>query len=80
MTLADDLRAAAGEPKGPPCSTRLLLGRLSIEDRAALMAALEDPMVTTAIIARVLRARGHDTSAHNLQRHRRGDCKCSPTS
>ena len=63
--------------KGPPCTVSALLGRLSADDAAEVVAALADPDVPSAGLWRAMRGRGWDTpTQQTLQRHRRGECSC----
>ena len=58
------------------CSVRILLDLMSTEDRADLETALEDVMIQSTIIARVLERNGHKIKASAIGRHRRGSCAC----
>lgn len=75
MSLADEARAANNR-RGAVCSVRLLLQRSTPEDQAELLEALADAEIQSTALARVLRARGIEIGADNLQRHRKGDCRC----
>lgn len=61
--------------QGPPCSVATVLDQLDAEDRAALLAALDNGTPLTAI-ARALNAVGYRITAHTIGRHRKGDCRC----
>jgi NTP pyrophosphatase (non-canonical NTP hydrolase) len=58
------------------CTVLLLLESMSPEDRADLETALEDVMIQSSIIARVLDRNGHKIKAPAIGRHRRGACAC----
>ena len=58
------------------CSIADLRAQLKGDDLAWLDEQLADDRAQGTWIARVLKANGHDMKAHNLQRHRRGECKC----
>lgn len=73
MTLASE---AARIRRGPPCSIDLLLRTMAPADADELRTAMDDPLVYSTALARVLRKRGHEVGHYALQRHRRGDCSC----
>lgn len=58
------------------CTVKMLLDSMSTEDRADLETALEDVMIQSTIIARVLERNGHKIKATAIGRHRRGACAC----
>jgi hypothetical protein len=64
-------------PKGPACTIRLILASLLDEDRRHLTAALDNPHAPSTMIARALEQMGHPVKATNVQRHRRGECRCA---
>ena len=77
MNLADALAAEhQAYRKGPACSIATCLDALDKSDRAALEAAVADPTVQYALLARALKAIGHPVDAGALSRHRRGECSC----
>lgn len=78
MSLRDQIEAESTIKKGPLCSVALLLTDLDDVDAATLVEALADPKVPATAIDRALLKEGHRMGAHNLQRHRRGDCSCEP--
>lgn len=77
MTLADALQheRTQGLRKGPDCRLCVALRSMSKADLAALTEALADDNLTSAAIARALRAEGHDVSPSIAARHRRGECQ-----
>jgi NTP pyrophosphatase (non-canonical NTP hydrolase) len=58
------------------CSVQILLDSMEPKDRADLETALEDVMIQSTIIARVLDRNGHKLKAPAIGRHRRGACAC----
>lgn len=77
MTLADALQhqREQGVRKGPDCRVCVAMRSMTKADLAALTEALADESLTTAAIARALRAEGHDVSPSIAARHRRGECQ-----
>ncbi len=75
MTVKDEIRELAGD-KGPTCQMGVALAALSPEDRAGVVDAMADPLVTGTGIARWLAKRGIRIRPFTVQRHRRGDCQC----
>lgn len=75
MSLAEAI-AAQRVVKGPSCSISVIRAQLDDEDRAALDAAMARTGTPSSVIARALRANGHDVQHQTVQRHRRGECKC----
>ena len=77
MKLAHKFTQAKTAQKGPPCTVGLLLAFMTADDRAALIAALDDPSIQSRTIWRVLVEEGHEISDTPIGRHRRGMCLCS---
>ena len=77
MSLAERLRSVSKEPKGPPCTIRLLLDGMTKEDAQALTDVLADPTVQSRAIWRALVAEGYEISDSPVTRHRKGICLCS---
>ena len=77
MALAQKFTQAKTAQKGPPCTVGLLLKFMTADDRAALIAALDDPSIQSRTIWRVLVEEGHEISDTPISRHRRGMCLCS---
>ena len=66
-----------GPKKGPVCSVALFLDALGVEERAEVVAAMSDAVVTSSGLVRAMKARGWPTpQAQVIQRHRRGECRC----
>lgn len=63
-------------PKGPTCSVLSLLATVDAETGDLIRAAMNNPYAPSTMIARAVAERGHRISAHVLQRHRRGECRC----
>jgi hypothetical protein len=76
MSLRDSLANVQHVRKGPTCSMKNIIDSLSKEDADALAEALANPNVTGRAITEALRAEGHDTRDHSVNRHRRGLCQC----
>ena len=62
--------------RGGVCQTGALLERLSDADRADLLEALRNPVITSTVIAKTLRSLEHVVSYDSVQRHRRKACAC----
>lgn len=78
MGLGEEIRAAQSERRGgPKCGVARTLESLSDEDRADLIAAMDDPDVMHSTIARVLDGRGFALRDQTVQRHRNGKCACA---
>lgn len=75
MSLADALKSHKSMPKGPRCQMCMLMEKLPESDRVALMNALEDPVFSSAGIARALRSEGYDLGRHSVERHRKKECR-----
>lgn len=75
MSLTDALAAATATLAGT-CPLRLIRDGLTVEDQAALDAAL---LTTTpsAAIAAALTATDHRIAATDVRDHRAGDCPCA---
>ena len=69
--IAAEVRNSA---RGPRCSICALLPTLDKDDRAALLAAFDNPDITSAVITRALRGQGHAVREEGLRRHRKGEC------
>lgn len=75
MGLLDDIMDEKPQ-KSRDCSVAILLNSMSPDDRADLETALEDVMIQSTIIARVLERNGHKIKSPAIGRHRRGACAC----
>jgi hypothetical protein len=64
-------------PRGPECGVSILLGEMKPEQIKAFEAAMGNPHAPSTAIARALNELGYRCSAHVVQRHRRGECRCS---
>lgn len=78
MGLLEEARAESR--RRTVCSVTLLVERLAGEDRADLLAALDEEGVTGEAIAAALRRRGHQIAGQTVARHRAGRCSCGPAS
>lgn len=74
--LLDEIRANVNDTAGRTCAVKLVIETLTPDDHADLVAAFNDPSVTSAAIYRALNHRGSNVSQFSLQRHRRGECRC----
>jgi hypothetical protein len=70
--LEQEMKKARG---GVPCSVCSLIRTIGDDDRAALMAAMENESMFGSAIARALEREGHEVTAAAISRHRRGGCK-----
>ena len=61
---------------GATCSTGKLLAEADPKTRADLQAALNDPNVSNAHLARALSLLGHKVTDGTIRRHRVGECRC----
>lgn len=61
---------------GGTCTIVRIIARLEEDDRAWLLAALDDPDEKSSDIAWTLTNAGHQISPVSLARHRRKDCTC----
>jgi hypothetical protein len=73
MSLADTL---ATRRSNVGCGMRKVLASLPPKDRDALLAALDDPSYSGAVLSRMLREEGVMVSDFTIRRHRRTDCSC----
>lgn len=64
-------------PRGPACTVAVILETADEEIVQLFTAALDNPHAPSTAIAKAIGDRGHRISAHVLQRHRRGECRCS---
>ncbi len=76
MSLRQLLATVQDAKKGPTCSIKTIIDSLSKEDAEALAEAFANPTVSGRAITKALRADGHDTRDHSVNRHRRGLCLC----
>lgn len=70
MGLLEEIRKA----QPAPCRLSTIATNLDAADQAELWQAIADPALSAAVIARVLRARGHSISDDVVLRHRRSEC------
>lgn len=64
-------------PHGPACTVAVILRTADEETAELFTAALANAYAPSSAIAKAMTDRGHKISANVLQRHRRGDCRCS---
>lgn len=63
----------------PKCHVAKVLESLSDEDRADLLAALEQRELRATVIAKVLTNRGYPISEFSIRRHKLQRCQCGST-
>lgn len=63
-------------PSHRRCSVGTYIRTLNLDDRAALIAAMNDKTLSAVAIARAVAAIGMSLSTEVLARHRRRFCKC----
>lgn len=78
MALLDDLASPEYRPPtGPTCTMGILLKQLDKKTVDTLNAAMNNPHAPSTKICQALTDMGHRVSAHVIQRHRRGECRCA---
>ncbi len=78
MSLLDDLADPNYRPHtGPACTIEKILSTVDDKTGALIKAALANPYARSTDIALAVTERGHQLSAHVVQRHRRGACRCA---
>ena len=77
MEELDEFLTLQGGYKGPLCGYQLL--EISDADRPSLDKALAAAKITAKAIQKWCEIRGQNWAVQNIQRHRRGDCKCQKT-
>ena len=78
MALLDDLaNPDYRAPSGPACTVGILLKQLDKKTVDTLTAAMNNPHAPSTRISQALKDMGHPASAHVIQRHRRGECRCA---
>ena len=76
MSLEERL-AAPPTATGRICAVRELLDSItSANEKAALIRALENKAWGHSALTRELKEEGYDISLRQIERHRRGECKC----
>jgi len=81
MSKPGGLLAAISEAQsslrnGSRCGVEILFTQLSEADIADLRQAFDDVNITTTVIGRILRERGHRIGDDSIRRHRRKACSC----
>jgi hypothetical protein len=74
MEDLDEFLTLQGGYKGPLCGYQLL--EVSDADRQSLDKALAAAKITAKAIQKWCELRNQTWGQQNIQRHRRGDCKC----
>jgi hypothetical protein len=64
-------------PRGPECGVSILLTELKPDQAKSLQAAMANPHAPSTAISKAVADLGHRCSSHVIQRHRRGECRCS---
>ena len=60
---------------GARCATCMIVDEASPDDREALLAAMDDPRISNAGMARIFREEGFHVGESAIRRHRKGECK-----
>lgn len=77
-SLLDNLADPNYRPRrGPNCSIALIVSTLDPDTAELFHAAMDNPYAPGTEIAKAMAERGYQMPAHSLQRHRRGECRCS---
>jgi hypothetical protein len=76
-TLNDLANPQYRAPVGPSCTIGILLKELDKDTAASLTAAMQNPHAPATKISQALKDMGKPASAHVIQRHRRGECRCA---
>jgi hypothetical protein len=76
VTIAD--RLAAPPVKQGRCGMGKVLDTISVEDRAAITAAFDNPAFPTSEIHRAVQAEGYPIGYNVLRMHRIRTCCCVP--
>lgn len=71
-----DLLEESRTPRRQECPVASILGRLSEEDRATLLEALDNPDLYHTEITRALNSMGYQLHRHAVSYHRRRICPC----
>ncbi|MFZ5852308.1 MAG: hypothetical protein ACOYY2_13070 [Actinomycetota bacterium] len=72
----DALLAAPVDTQPPRCYVHVRTQRLTEEERAKVLALVDDPSREATWLSRSLRDLGIDLPANSIQRHRRRMCRC----
>lgn len=64
-------------PRGPACTVAVIIATADPETAQLFTAALANAYAPSTAIAKAITDRGHPISANVVQRHRRGECRCS---
>lgn len=64
-------------PTGPQCGIAMLMPALDKKTQDLLKAAMQNAYAPSTAIAQAMSDQGHRVSAHTVQRHRRGECRCA---
>jgi hypothetical protein len=75
MGMFDEIKAEK-VVTGPPCSVKIMIEKMSEQERKDFQLACDDPSIAGSVIARVLNRNGYDIKAQAIQRHTRGECRC----
>jgi hypothetical protein len=63
--------------RGPECGVKLIMQQLDKPTAELLATAFANRSAPSTSICAALRDLGHDVRANAIQRHRRGECRCS---
>ena len=80
MGLIDELQALEEPQPGPRCTIAVLLEKLTDQEGAALIKAIDEGKATSTAISQALEKAGHRIAAQTITRHRRRStskgCRC----
>lgn len=75
-SVKDKAKDARLGRKGEMCGMERLRRSLKPSQWRDIVEAMDDPIILSTAIGRVLREDGHRVSDATVQRHRRGACQC----
>lgn len=76
MGLLDDIQKEPRAKSGRACTVKAVATMMNKKDRDDFMQAIDDELVPSTVIARVLKRRSIEIQPASIQRHRRNDCTC----
>jgi len=77
MGLLDQIREESDRgPTRSECTIARIYAEMQKPDADELHDAMADHGISSAVIARVLKARGVNVQSQTVRRHRRGECSC----
>lgn len=76
MSFLDDIKQLNVD-KGPTCAVAIWLTTATPDAVQGFHAAAAEMSVPSTVIAKVMAKHGFTAGYNSVQRHRRGECKCS---